>query len=401
MKIHQIENFISSKLCDDLINFYKDQLNPSEINYSQNKELYSKGEIDKQQRDASNVSVDPNIFPELNKVSNYIEKITSLPIENHEDFSLVKYEKGGQYVPHIDTPCPFSKNARFWSFLIYLNDNFKGGETEFDQINHKVTPKKGSLVYWRNTDPSTEEALIESSHSGLPVTEGEKWILITWIRKHPLPLHTKLPKPFNIKEINSGPLNYFEIQNAFNYREHKEFMSLFNYYKPYFRSPSETGGEAIEKDSHTYAKQNKGIFLSDLNPIPHFHNHLLTKYLETVFTTPTLQKNASDAFSGSFFCNDWSSLVSYYSEDNDSYLPHKDLGIITMLIWLHNGPTNFTGGDLTFPEFNITIPAKHNTGIIFPSWITHQVTPIKIIDPRKDSGRICISLFGSVIDEHV
>ena len=61
----------------------------------------------------------------------------------------------------------FFKND-FLSFLIYLNDDFQGGETEFRKIT-TVVPKKGmALVFMHNL-----------RHEGKEVLSGTKYVLRT------------------------------------------------------------------------------------------------------------------------------------------------------------------------------------------------------------------------------
>jgi len=67
------------------------------------------------------------------------------------------------------------------SALVYLNDDFTGGETEFPKINIRVSPQKGKLVLWDNTfeDGNPDH---DSLHAGLPVISGTKYIAVIWIR---------------------------------------------------------------------------------------------------------------------------------------------------------------------------------------------------------------------------
>ena len=71
---------------------------------------------------------------------------------------------------------------RTHSFLIYLNDDFKGGETKFIKQDRIVTPETGKGLLWTNTIDG--ELLKDSEHAGLPVTEGYKYILIIWVREN-------------------------------------------------------------------------------------------------------------------------------------------------------------------------------------------------------------------------
>ncbi len=122
-----------------------------------------------------------------------VSEHTSFPEENMEGTHIVKYEIGGQYKVHHDFFHPgedyFEREVtkrggqRTKSALVYLNDDFTGGETEFPQINIKVVPKKGKLVIWDNLNPDGSLDYT-SLHAGLPVESGVKYIAVIWIREN-------------------------------------------------------------------------------------------------------------------------------------------------------------------------------------------------------------------------
>lgn len=55
----------------------------------------------------------------------------------------------------------------FSTFMIYLNNNFKGGETTFS--NNIITPVTGMAIIF----------LHSLEHSGNPIIEGTKYVLRT------------------------------------------------------------------------------------------------------------------------------------------------------------------------------------------------------------------------------
>ena len=73
-----------------------------------------------------------------------------------------------------------NNGPRYLTFLIYLNDNFEGGETIFPNINKKIKPEKGKAVIFKNIDEN-ENIIKQSLHGGEPVRSGQKWIINKWI----------------------------------------------------------------------------------------------------------------------------------------------------------------------------------------------------------------------------
>ena len=145
---------------------------------------------EKEFRVAQNCWLDDNEVPELRGLKEWIAGTTSTPIENQEHGNVVKYDVGGKYELHFDyfdaniplqaEEFKFGGN-RVWSFLVYLNDDFEGGNTFFPEYQLNVEPEMGKGVLWRNTQ---DGKLLENSiHEGVPVTKGTKWIYITWIRE--------------------------------------------------------------------------------------------------------------------------------------------------------------------------------------------------------------------------
>jgi prolyl 4-hydroxylase len=69
--------------------------------------------------------------------------------------------------------------------LVYLNEDYEGGETRFLKSGLTVRGQRGDALLFSNVrgdgtpDPDT-------MHAGLPVTGGKKLLLSRWIRQRPL-----------------------------------------------------------------------------------------------------------------------------------------------------------------------------------------------------------------------
>jgi prolyl 4-hydroxylase len=125
------------------------------------------------------------------RILNIVSELTKLPVSNMESIQIVKYGIGGQYKLHHDFfhesesyAEDILKNGgnRVKTALIYLNDDFEGGATEFPNLNHTVIPAKGKMVIWDNITIN-DELDYDSIHTGLPVTSGTKYIAVIFIRK--------------------------------------------------------------------------------------------------------------------------------------------------------------------------------------------------------------------------
>ena len=100
------------------------------------------------------------------------------PIKNIEPTQFLHYNVGGKYNVHNDSEDFVNGklarvSERDISILIYLNDDYEGGELEFPDWGMSMKPKAGTLIAF----PS----YIDFSHRVHPVTKGERFSLVTWI----------------------------------------------------------------------------------------------------------------------------------------------------------------------------------------------------------------------------
>ena len=59
------------------------------------------------------------------------------------------------------------------SFLFYLNDQYGGGELEFNDLGLTIKPKKGMMIAF----PSYKDF----AHMVHPVTWGHRYTLVSWV----------------------------------------------------------------------------------------------------------------------------------------------------------------------------------------------------------------------------
>ena len=99
-----------------------------------------------------------------------------------ENLQCIKYSAGQEFKTHYDADKDF---LRTHTLLFYLNDDYEGGGTFFPEIDFVVKPKRGSCLLFLNLDNNLD-VLPHSSHSGMPVHSGIKYICNLWVRNKPL-----------------------------------------------------------------------------------------------------------------------------------------------------------------------------------------------------------------------
>jgi hypothetical protein len=102
--------------------------------------------------------------------------------------------------------------------------------------------------------------------------------------------------------------------------------------------------------------------------------------------------NLSFGYSTIKFCNTYDTQLGYY-ENSDYYQAHRDSACFTALTWLYKEPKQFSGGDLTFTEYDYKINIKNNMMILFPSFVMHEVDKIIMNNPEFNHGRHVIAQF--------
>jgi prolyl 4-hydroxylase len=180
--IKEFPKFLTDEECDKIIELSKDKLFVSRI-YGKDEDTLSTGFRNSFQcwlTDNENL---------IKNISDRI-RIATNSYENYmEDLQIVKYPENGYFYHHYDA-CRDSEEIcermnlghgpRFITFIIYLNDGYEGGDTDFPNQNIKIKPEKGKGVLFYNTDKNGN-ILEKSLHAGLPVSRGNKWIANKWI----------------------------------------------------------------------------------------------------------------------------------------------------------------------------------------------------------------------------
>ena len=119
-----------------------------------------------------------------------IAAAVGVPFDTLEPAEVLHYNVGESYKPHVDffhASLPTfaeemrQKGQRIRTCLVYLNDDFEGGETEFSRIGIKFRGRTGEALVFHNVLPNGKGDM-NTVHTGRPPTRGEKWLLSQWIR---------------------------------------------------------------------------------------------------------------------------------------------------------------------------------------------------------------------------
>lgn len=100
----------------------------------------------------------------------------------HEPYTILKYNYQQEYKAHFDGT---TQTARAVSVVIYLNDDYEGGEIEFPNFNFKIKPEAGTMIVFPSNYAYT--------HIAHPVISGTKYAIVTWLHDWLSPEVPQLP----------------------------------------------------------------------------------------------------------------------------------------------------------------------------------------------------------------
>jgi hypothetical protein len=123
-------------------------------------------------------------------VQSRIGATIGVPVQNMEGPTVLHYAVGEEITNHYDFVNPRIANyqaeieqrgQRIATFLIYLNDDYEGGETDFPELRLRYHGAKRGGIVFTNALANGEPDL-RMVHAGLPPKDNEKWLMSQFIR---------------------------------------------------------------------------------------------------------------------------------------------------------------------------------------------------------------------------
>jgi hypothetical protein len=99
----------------------------------------------------------------------YISKIQTKDVAIPNFFDIKKHTDGANMGPHTDSEDESNTKNPVLSAVLYLNNNYSGGEIEFAKQGITISSEPGSLILFPSVPPYY--------HRPLPVTSGTKYMV--------------------------------------------------------------------------------------------------------------------------------------------------------------------------------------------------------------------------------
>jgi prolyl 4-hydroxylase len=175
-RIVRIEQFLSSGECAFLIECAEPRMKRSTV-FNRVEQRFVEDPFR-----TSDAAAFPVIFqsPFICAINGRIARATGTATECGEPLQILRYRPAQEYRPHNDSSAEM-ENPRAITAIAWLNDDFEGGQTCFDQLGLSESPRAGDLLFFENVRPDGSPDP-RSRHAGLPVIDGTKYLASRWIR---------------------------------------------------------------------------------------------------------------------------------------------------------------------------------------------------------------------------
>ena len=174
--IRRIERLFTATECDYLRRLAEPDYEPSVVNDS----------LGRPMRDPIRTSDGATLHwmiedPAVHALNRRLAAASGTSYDQGEATLILRYKGGQEYKPHFDF-VRSEQNQRFMTVLVYLNHDYKGGETVFPEIGLSVKGRKGDALIFTSALPDRAVDPL-SKHAGMPITSGVKYLCTKWIRE--------------------------------------------------------------------------------------------------------------------------------------------------------------------------------------------------------------------------
>jgi prolyl 4-hydroxylase len=185
-RIAAVKQYVSPPVCEWLIRLGRPHLKEAEIYDSESGAL--RGDSSRT-NSAAQLGLE-QIDVVVAFVRARISTLANVSIAGLETSQVLHYQVGQEFAAHcdyLDTNNPGHASdvamhgQRALTVLIYLNDDYSGGDTAFPMLGRSFKGRKGdALIFWNLAQDGAPDG--RTLHIGTAPTEGEKWLFSQWIR---------------------------------------------------------------------------------------------------------------------------------------------------------------------------------------------------------------------------
>lgn len=185
-RVHRVEHFIPLPICHWLIERARSRLSRAEVYDGVTRETTTHST-------RTNSAALFNLLDTdcvLALVQLRVARALDVGFRHLEPAAVLHYARGEEIKPHFDFVDPQVPNyateiaqrgQRVVTFLVYLNDDYGDGHTDFPRLGLSHRGTAGAALYFANALPDGK-ADMRTLHAGRPPSAGEKWIVSQFVR---------------------------------------------------------------------------------------------------------------------------------------------------------------------------------------------------------------------------
>ena len=177
--IKVVKPIFKDNLCKDIINESEKYFSDSEVK-DKNYKKYRKSSS----FDISSKICEEDVFKLFN--NRYIKAFAKNFL--YDDIQITRYKEGEYYLPHFDAYNLLKKDKNIYyqrvkTIILYLNDDYVGGEINFPNLNLKIKPLKGHFLLFDNCIFNSHYLHPYSLHESKKLIKGNKYIATLWLKE--------------------------------------------------------------------------------------------------------------------------------------------------------------------------------------------------------------------------
>jgi prolyl 4-hydroxylase len=186
--VQAVDGFLPAELCDWLVERARPRIAPATVNDPRSGVAERVDDV--RSNSQAGFRLDQRDFV-LTLVQARMAAASGFSSDGFEPPMVLHYAVGEQYRPHFDffdtriagqAENVARAGQRVATFLIYLSDDFDGGETDFPRLGIRYRGARGDALLFHNVDADGAPDP-RTLHAGLAPARGEKWLFSQWIRQ--------------------------------------------------------------------------------------------------------------------------------------------------------------------------------------------------------------------------
>ncbi len=120
--------------------------------------------------------VEPHVPAEMSVEVGELGRVSLRRCGVYTPLRIYRYEPGQHFGLHRDQSYSMGQWRSILTLLVYLNDDFRGGQTEFPELRQTILPKTGTALFFQHM----------LLHAGVAVEQGIKLVLRSDVMYEPL-----------------------------------------------------------------------------------------------------------------------------------------------------------------------------------------------------------------------